>query len=89
LWLPPLTDLDGGDPVERARALVPLELVRPPRVLDTVRHGITHRRITVHPVVLEVSGRDADRSSGRWVDPGDHGLPTSSLFGKLCAARDL
>jgi len=87
LWLPPFADLpSGGDPAAAARALLPIE-ARLARVLPTVRHSITHRRIKAVPVRLETSDvRPAD-SIWRWADPQDPGMPTSSLFCKLVAAE--
>ncbi len=83
LWLPPLAELvDGESPADRARTLVPLPLAAPPMQLEAVRHAITHRRIQVLPVLLRVAAGQG-RVGGRWVDPDDLRLPTSSLLEKL------
>jgi len=87
LWLPPLADAGGGrGPQELAVALLPVEPLGAARELGPVRHGITHRRITVTPVLVAVEPRDLDCGTWRWVDPSRPGLPTSSLLGKLVRA---
>jgi A/G-specific adenine glycosylase len=84
LWLPPVAELEPGErPAEAARRLVPGRLAAPPRHLTAVRHSITHRRITVHPVRLELSPHAAATVKGRWVDPASRATATSSLFSKL------
>jgi A/G-specific adenine glycosylase len=89
LWLPPLAEIaDGVRPVERALELAPLPLAAPPMQLSEVRHSITHRRILVHPVLLRVVA--AERGlGGRWIDPSNHELPTSSLLEKLLATNGI
>lgn len=90
LWLPPMASLaPGEDAVEVARRLVPGANDPSPRVLDEVLHSITHRRIQVVPVRLSVAGGGFRELKGRWVDPGDSGLPTSSIFGKLIQINSL
>jgi len=87
LWLPPLADLGvGDDPVTRARALLPLKLDGPPRVFPTVSHSITHRRITVTPVLFRVRQAAEPGAGWRWADPRRPGLATSSLLAKLAAS---
>ncbi len=88
LWLPPLAMGlgEGDDPVAAAESAAGLPLERP-ETGDTVRHTITHRRITVVPVVWRLAGEP--RISGRlWADPAAPGVPTSSLLGKLARAVD-
>jgi A/G-specific adenine glycosylase len=90
LWLPPFDDLpEGRRAVDRAREMMPFELSARPRPLSPVRHSITHRRIRVHPVRLDVAAADEVGVDGRWVDPMNHRLPTSSLLEKLLSANDL
>jgi len=90
LWLPPLDDLlDGQRAADRATELMPFSLSARPRVLAPVRHSITHRRIQVIPVRLDVAATDGVGVDGRWVDPVNHRLPTSSLLDKLFSANDL
>ena len=90
LWLPPIAELaPREDPEAAACRLVPGELLAPPRRLPAVRHSITHRRITVHPVRLELSPDGAATVAGRWVDPASPAIATSSLFFKLLQASDL
>ncbi len=84
LWLPPIAQLAEGEAaVDRAKELVPGSYDDPPHELGEVRHSITHRRIRVLPVLLSVSGREASELAGRWIDPENSTLPTSSLLGKL------
>jgi A/G-specific adenine glycosylase len=90
LWLPPIAELaPREDPEEAARRLVPGELLNPPRRLTAVRHSITHRRITVHPVRLDLEEGAAATAAGRWVDPASPSIPTSSLFSKLLRISNL
>jgi A/G-specific adenine glycosylase len=90
LWLPPLADLlDDQRAADRAREMMPLSLAARPRVLPPVRHSITHRKIRVIPVRLAVAATDGVVVDGRWVDPMNHRLPTSSLLEKLLSANDL
>ena len=90
LWLPPIAEIGPEDrPEEVARRLVPGRLAVPARLLAAVRHSITHRRITIHPVRLIVSDRAAAAAAGRWVDPAAPAVPTSSLFSKLIKVNSL
>lgn len=90
LWLPPIAELARREaPEAAARRLVPGELLTPPRRLPSVRHSITHRRITVHPVRLELEAGAAAAAAGRWVDPASPTIPTSSLFSKLLRISNL
>jgi A/G-specific adenine glycosylase len=89
LWLPPIAELGEGElAAKRAQALV--SELAPARVeeLSELRHSITHRRIRVLPVLLAVDRTPAD-VEGRWIDPENHRLPTSSLFQKLFSVNDL
>jgi A/G-specific adenine glycosylase len=84
LWLPPLAELeDGADPVGEAKRLVPDADHRSVAVAPAVRHHITHRRIDVIPVGMEIDHLDPPSESWRWVDPQNPDVPTSSLLGKL------
>jgi len=86
LWLPPLGDLeDGADPVERARRLAGVA-TGGAAVGATVDHGITHRRIRVVPVRLDVVGRPAPFRGHRWWRPGTELPATSSLLAKCVEA---
>jgi A/G-specific adenine glycosylase len=87
LWLPPLADLvDDSDPVAEAGRLLP-ETVNPPATAGPpVRHNITHRKIDVLPVRLDVDHFDPPSEDWRWVDPRKPDLPTSSLLAKLVDA---
>jgi A/G-specific adenine glycosylase len=90
LWLPPFADLGDGESAEaRARTLAPFVEPRSVETLPEVRHGITHRSITVLPVRMAVEGGDPP-AGWRWADPRDPGVPTSSLLAKLVEreARD-
>lgn len=90
LWLPPIAELaPHDDPELAARRLVPGELVGPPRRLPALRHSITHRRITVHPVRLALEAGAAAAASGRWIDPSTLSMPTSSLFFKILKINGL
>jgi A/G-specific adenine glycosylase len=90
LWLPPIAEIGPEErPEEVARRLVPGRLAAPARPLAAVRHSITHRRITIHPVRLIVSDRAAAAAAGRWVDPAAPAVPTSSLLSKLVQSKDL
>jgi len=51
-----------------------------------VRHNITHRKIDVIPCRFEVEAFDPPSDAWRWVDPGNPGVPTSSLLEKLVVA---
>lgn len=84
LWLPPLSKLeDGVDPVGEARSLVPDSTSRSAAVAPAVRHHITHRKIDVVPVRMEMDRLDPPAESWRWMDPRNPDVPTSSLLGKL------
>ena len=90
LWLPPIAALDpGASPEEVAHCLVPVRLSAPPQPLASVRHSITHRRITVQPVRLALSSTRSASVTGRWVDPASPTVPTSSLFSKLIKVNNL
>jgi A/G-specific adenine glycosylase len=90
LWLPPIAALEPeASPEEVARCLVPGRLSAPPQALASVRHSITHRRITVQPVRLALSSTRAASLVGRWVDPASPTVPTSSLFSKLIKINNL
>lgn len=92
LYLPPLRYLtDHGDPDVVADELAEsLGIPRPIERVGAVRHGITHRRITV----FVYRARDTDTrmrvgEPGRervWEDPLKPGVATSTLTGKI---RDL
>lgn len=90
LWLPPMAPLapdeDGADVAQR---LVAGSHTTSVRILDQVLHSITHRRICVVPVRLSVSGRGTGGQEGRWIDPENSALPTSSLFGKLIKTNNI
>lgn len=89
LWLPPIAELgDGEIAADRAGALVPELVPAGVRELGELRHSITHRRIRVLPVLLTVDGVPA-KLEGRWIDPHNHRLPTSSLFWKLISVNEL
>ncbi|MBD3871286.1 MAG: A/G-specific adenine glycosylase, partial [Acidobacteria bacterium] len=84
LWLPPLAELeDRVDPVDEAKGLLPDVKSRYPTAGPAVRHHITHRRIDVVPVRVDVDRFDPPSEKWRWVDPRGPGVPTSSLLGKL------
>jgi hypothetical protein len=84
LWLPPLAELeDRVDPVDEAKGLLPDVKSRYPTAGPAVRHHITHRRIDVVPVRVDVDRFDPPSEKWRWVDPREPGVPTSSLLGKL------
>lgn len=83
LWLPPL-DRGEGEPALRAAHLAGL-LGFPSRVqyVGSVRHHITHRRITV--MLFQTEGGLAVREPGdglQWAEPSAF-FPTSSLGSKL------
>ena len=85
------TDMSHYVPAEVARRLDAMALERVV-ALDPdgqVRHSITHRRISVTPVRIDVVRADAAGIDGRWADPADGDLPTSSLLEKLVLLRDL
>ena len=90
LWLPPIAELGPEEPPDAAaRRLVPEPLLAEPRRLPAMRHSITHRRITVHPVRLELQAGGAATIVGRWIDPAEPGVPTSTLLSKLVQSNDL
>jgi hypothetical protein len=90
LWLPPFGDLEDPErAVEEASRLIPGQLAARPRPLPVLRHAITHRRIRVTPVRFDVATAQSAAGIGRWVDPSNHRLPTSSLFEKLLESNDL
>jgi A/G-specific adenine glycosylase len=73
-WGPPFTTVeDGADP---ASALARADAVHHGldldvgRLLGTVRHAITHHRITARCHLVQ-SGRDPDGERARWVDEAD------------------
>jgi hypothetical protein len=68
---------------------VPGRLAAPPRLLTAVRHSITHRRITIHPVVMALAPRAAAAVEGRWVEPASPTVPTSSIFSKIIRVNNL
>ncbi|PWB78445.1 MAG: A/G-specific adenine glycosylase [Holophagae bacterium] len=90
LWLPPIAALEpGASPEEVACDLVGGRLRAPPQPLASVRHSITHRRITVQPIRLALSSTRSASVTGRWVDPASPTVPTSSLFSKLIKVNNL
>lgn len=90
LWLPPIGELvDGKDPVDAARMLIPFEPEGRPELLPVVEHSITHRRILVTPIRWTVDQGTGCPAGDRWVMPGAEGVGTSSLFGKLIRVSDL
>jgi len=90
LWLPPIAHLANPDrAIETALDMVPLRPSAAPRRLQAVRHSITHRRISVTPVRIDVVRTDAAGIDGRWADPAEADLPTSSLLQKLFSVKDL
>jgi A/G-specific adenine glycosylase len=87
LWLPPLAALEGdGEPVQHATSLVASEWASDPELGAPVRHTITYRKIDVVPVFFKAAVSQPLGDGRLWVDPGDPGLPTSSLFRKLVDA---
>lgn len=87
LWLPPFQDLEqGDDPVASAVALLPVQHHAAVRQVGRVEHGITHRRITVVPVVVRVAGGALPGSNWRWFDVEEKEVATSSLLRKLVDA---
>jgi A/G-specific adenine glycosylase len=93
LWLPPYAPLRAGETLAAAATALArshghaggLEARAP------VRHGITHRRITVHPFAATVfAGRARDRAPPDealgWYDARTPGVATSALLGKLFRA---
>jgi A/G-specific adenine glycosylase len=87
LWLPPFRDLEQGeDPVVSALALLPVQHDAAARQIGWVEHGITHRRITVVPVVVRVGGGTLPGSDWRWFDVEEKEVATSSLLRKLVDA---
>jgi len=84
LWLPPLMEFEGDvDPGKGASELVPFGTMSSPKIGDTVRHNITHRKIDVIPVRFEAARIEPLPDAWRWVNPRNPGVPTSSLFTKL------
>lgn len=87
LWLPPFAELDPARPLERqVAALLPFRVAAAPQPLPSVRHGITHRKIEVVPVRIDVDASSGAPAGFRWADPRSPNLPTSSLLGKLVQA---
>jgi A/G-specific adenine glycosylase len=87
LWLPVLSELAPGDrPSMVAARGLPVEAHSPPSAGSPVRHHITHRKIEVIPVRIEVPVLEPPSENWRWVDPEIPGVPTSSLFQKLVSA---
>jgi A/G-specific adenine glycosylase len=86
LWLPPFGDLANGTAaVEQARRMAGIP-TGGAAVAATVDHGITHRRIRVVPVRLELGGTPAASPDERWWAPGTPPPATSSLLAKLVEA---
>jgi A/G-specific adenine glycosylase len=96
LWLPPFAPVPAaGAPAAAAAALARRHghggalAARPP-----VRHGITHRRITVHPFAAAATSRARDPGPAERLDPDElgwyhpeaPGVATSTLLGKLLRA---
>jgi A/G-specific adenine glycosylase len=89
LWLPPLAEISHAvDPVATAKSLLPGCATSPPETTCPVRHNITHRKIDVVPVRVEIGHVEPPSDDWRWVDPENPGVPTSSLLAKLAAALD-
>jgi len=87
LWLPPFAETsDLADPGFEATRVVPLNSDFSPMVGPMVRHNITHRKIDVVPVRIDICRFDPPSAVWRWVDPCNPGVPTSSLFAKLVTA---
>jgi A/G-specific adenine glycosylase len=96
MWLPPFAPVAAGEAVADAAARLARShghagglAARTP-----VRHGITHRRITVHPFRLEAAGSrleqtgcsrasDLDPDELGWYHPQAPGVATSTLLEKL------
>lgn len=90
LWLPPIDAVEDGEtPEEVARRMVPEPLAAPPEILPSIRHSITHRRITVVPVRLRLFDAALATVDGRWVDPDSDAIATSSLFDKIRRVSEL
>ncbi len=84
LWLPPFDEIDETRRLEeQARDLVPFGVGAAVKVLEPVRHSITHRRIEVTPVHARIDLRLSAPDGWSWVDPLSPNLPTSSLLAKL------
>lgn len=83
LWLPPL-DRGEGDPHRRAQALAQeVGCSATPRLVGSVRHHITHRRITVMLFRAQPPASVREPAHGlQWALPSAF-LPTSSLSTKL------
>jgi adenine-specific DNA glycosylase len=87
LWLPPFASLAEEEaPDGFAKSLVPFPVQSEPRILDPVSHSITHRRISVYPVVLEFNEAPNLDENWEWEHPESVSLPTSSLLQKLAVA---
>jgi len=87
LWLPPLAEIeDSTDPVLTAKRLLPGGVISEPKTGSSVRHNITHRRIDVVPVRVEIDHVEPQSDNWCWLDPVDPGVPTSSLLAKLARA---
>jgi A/G-specific adenine glycosylase len=83
MWLPPVLEVGPEeDLLAVASRLVPIE-TSGPILGSAIRHSITHRRITVLPVMLTGDCSSAPDGDWRWADPLDPGVPTSSLLAKL------
>jgi A/G-specific adenine glycosylase len=87
LWLPPLGTVPAGEaPAAVARELASaLGFHGDLAPVAAVAHSITFRRIAVHPFVGSVAGPGVGEPTPDLArrDPGDPGLPTSSLLEKL------
>jgi A/G-specific adenine glycosylase len=89
LWLPPIGDVPSRDHAStRAVELAPLPVLASHEPLPEVRHGITHRRIRVIPVPIQLANVPAPGPGWRWADPHADTLPTSSLLAKLVRALE-
>jgi A/G-specific adenine glycosylase len=90
LWLPPIGPVEEGErPEDVARRLIEATPSAPVELLPPVRHSITHRRITVHPVRLRMVPAPVPADGDRWVDPARDAIATSSLFVKILAVNEL
>jgi A/G-specific adenine glycosylase len=87
LWLPPLAEpSEEAAPETEAIKVVPVDPESSPIVGPTIRHTITHRKIGVIPVRIDVCRFEPPSDSWCWVDPRNPGVPTSSLLAKLVTA---
>jgi len=87
LWLPPIAEITMGvDPVAAAMRLLPDRAFLKAEIGPPVRHNITHRKIDVVPVRVEIDHVQPPSDDWRWLDPDDPGVPTSSLLAKLTRA---